>query len=129
MRIERPWLLIADDDLTFRESLQWVLESEGYQTLVASSGDEAVSLAKDRDLHVLILDFHMPRLTGLEAFRIVRKLRGPVPCILMSAELDASTVEEARRESVFEILTKPFSLRQLSHLVREALHRNYSFDG
>lgn len=121
MRIFRPWLLIADDDPSFCETLQSVLQAEGYGTVVASTGEEAVSIARQREVHILLLDLHMPRLTGLEAFRIVRQIRGPLPCILMSGALDSTTLEEARREAIFEVLRKPFSTRQLANVVREAL--------
>lgn len=127
MRLFRPWLLIADDDPSFRETLQIVLEGEGYGTVIASSGEEVVSIATQHEVHILLLDFHMPRLTGLEAFRIVRKIRGPLPCILMSAALDPPTLEEARREAIFEVLKKPFSTKQLASVVREALVRSYDW--
>ncbi|ASV76473.1 Phosphate regulon transcriptional regulatory protein PhoB (SphR) [Thermogutta terrifontis] len=127
MRIYHPWLLVADDDPIFRETVQQVLEAEGYRTLLASTGEEAVALARQRDVHVLLLDFHMPRLTGLEAFRLVRQVKHNVPCILMSGAIDPETIEQARREAVFEILTKPFSARQLSTVVRNALTQKYGF--
>lgn len=125
MRIYHPWLLVADDDPIFRETVQQVLEAEGYRTLLASTGEEAVALARQQDVHVLLLDFHMPMLTGLEAFRLVRQVKQNVPCILMSGAIDPETVEQARREAVFEILTKPFSARQLSTVVRSALTQKY----
>jgi len=127
MRIYHPWLLVADDDPIFRETVQQVLEAEGYRTLLASTGEEAVALARQQDVHVLLLDFHMPMLTGLEAFRLVRQVKQNVPCILMSGAIDPETVEQARREAVFEILTKPFSARQLSTVVRSALTQKYGF--
>jgi len=127
MQIYHPWLLVADDDPIFRETVQQVLEAEGYRTLLASTGEEAVALARQQDVHVLLLDFHMPMLTGLEAFRLVRQVKQNVPCILMSGAIDPETVEQARREAVFEILTKPFSARQLSTVVRSALTQKYGF--
>lgn len=125
MQVFNPWLLIADDDRSFRETVRSLLEDEGYKTVTASDGEEAVRIVETRDVHILLLDVHMPKLTGLDALRVVRKIRGLLPCILMSGALDPQVIEEARREAVFEILAKPFSSRQLSTAVRQALEKSY----
>ncbi|HOP78308.1 MAG: response regulator [Thermogutta sp.] len=127
MQVFQPWLLIADDDQRFRETIQNLLEEEGYRTVTAADGEEAVRIVATREVHIVLLDFHMPKLTGLDALKLVRQVRGLLPCILMSAALDANLIEQARQQAVFEILRKPFSARQLSSVVRSALEQSYRF--
>jgi len=127
MQVFHPWLLIADDDHQFRETVRTVLEAEGYNTVTAADGEEAVRIVESREVHIVLLDFHMPRMTGLDAIKLVRQIRGLLPCILMSAAFDPNLIEQARQQAVFEILRKPFSARQLSSVVRNALEQSYRF--
>jgi CheY-like chemotaxis protein len=127
MQVLHPWLLIADDDQYFRETVRAILEAEGYNTVTAADGEEAVRIVESREVHIVLLDFHMPKMTGLDAVKLVRQIRGLLPCILMSAAFDANVIEQARQHAVFEVLRKPFSARQLSSVVRNALEQSYRF--
>ena len=61
-----PSLLITDDDSDFRETLQVVFEPQGFRTLLAGDGEEALHIVRHEEVHLLLLDMHMPKLTGLE---------------------------------------------------------------
>ncbi|HIQ22448.1 MAG TPA: response regulator [Planctomycetes bacterium] len=123
--IETPSLLITDDDPAFRETLRLVFEPEGYRTLMAGDGEEALSIIHRQDVHLVLLDMHMPKLTGLETLRLVKRVRAPLPCILLSAELDEQIVRQALLAQAFSVLRKPVSRRQLTGVVRQALLRTY----
>ncbi|HID75888.1 MAG TPA: response regulator [Planctomycetaceae bacterium] len=123
--IETPSLLITDDDPAFRETLRLVFEPEGYRTLMAGDGEEALSIIHRQDVHLVLLDMHMPKLTGLETLRMVKRVRAPLPCILLSAELDEQIVRQALLAQAFSVLRKPVSRRQLTGVVRQALLRTY----
>ncbi|WP_211435951.1 response regulator, partial [Candidatus Kuenenia stuttgartensis] len=66
-------LLITDDDKSCRDSLREILELKGYTTYLASCGREAIKIARSEELHVLILDAHLPDYSGLETFNIIKK--------------------------------------------------------
>ena len=66
-------ILITDDDPGCREALRDIVEPEGFRTLLASSGEEAVDIVREESVHLLLLDMHMPRLTGLETMELVRQ--------------------------------------------------------
>ena len=125
--IESPSLLITDDDPAFRETLRGVFEPEGYRTLLAGDGEEALGIVRTETVHLVLLDMHMPKLTGLETLRRVRQLRRPVPCILLSAALDELIVEQARLLEAFSVLAKPVTRGQLITVVRQALARTYDW--
>lgn len=129
MQILEPKLLIADDDRDFRESLGEVFCRRGYATCLAADGQEALEIVQcSVELHLVILDIHMPRLGGLEALQQLRGSRGAsLPCILMSAKLDDSIVREAEPFKPAGLLSKPFTLRTLTTTVETVLHNSYGW--
>jgi CheY-like chemotaxis protein len=129
MKLVTPSLLITDDDRDFRETLRGVFEPRGFRTLLAADGEEALDLLAHEPVHLALLDMHMPRLTGLETIRRIRLLQIDVllPCILISAALDAAIEEEARRQQAFSILAKPVRLREITAVVQQALIQTYDW--
>ncbi len=129
MLVECPSLLIADDDTQFRETLRGVFEPKGFRTILAGDGEEALQIVHSQEVHLLLLDVHMPKLSGLETLRRVRLFRATLPCILLSARLDELIIEQARRARTFSVLAKPVTLGQLTGTVRRALQRTYDWQG
>jgi CheY-like chemotaxis protein len=125
--IEAPSLLITDDDPAFRETLQGVFEPQGFRTLLAGDGEEALGIVRREKVHLVLLDMHMPKLTGLETLRRVRQLRAILPCILLSADLDELIVEQALRLHAFSVLAKPVTRREITDVVGEALRLTYNW--
>jgi len=122
-----PTVLITDDDLGFREALRSVLEPQGLQTVLASSGEEALDIVRRQDVHLLLSDMHMPKLTGLETIRRVKAIKAILPCILLSADADASLVRQASRLRAFSVLAKPVSRHQITTIVNLALLGTYNW--
>ena len=129
MVIESPALLITDDDSAFRETLQGVFEPQGYRTILAEDGEEAVQIVRTQVVHLVLLDMHMPKLTGLETLRLVKQFKAMLPCIILSADLDEMIVEQARREHAYSVLRKPITLMQIIGVVRQALESTYNWPG
>jgi CheY-like chemotaxis protein len=129
MQLQTPRLLITDDDRDFRATLVDVLRSRGFDTLEASDGQEALDVLLNQPVHLLLLDMHMPRLSGLETIRRIRQLdlRVVMPWILISAALDETIVAEARAAAVFSVLPKPLRLPQLTAAVHDALRQTYDW--
>ncbi|MEN6458165.1 MAG: response regulator [Thermoguttaceae bacterium] len=129
MVTESPSLLITDDDPGFRETLQVVFEPKGMRTLLASDGEEALRIVHREKVHVVLLDVHMPRLTGLETLRRLKQFRAMLPCILLSGQLDDAIVEEARNANAFSVLSKTVTIRQITAAVCQALQGTYAWRG
>lgn len=127
MTFDTPSLLITDDDFAFREALQGVFEPQGYRTILASDGEEAVRIVRTQVVHLMLLDMHMPRLTGLETLRLVKQFKAMLPCIILSADLDDDIVQEARREHAYSVLRKPVTRRQITSTVCQALELTYNW--
>jgi CheY-like chemotaxis protein len=104
-----------------------VFVPRGYRTLLAGDGEEALSIVRREEVHLLLVDMHMPKLTGLETLRRVKQVKSILPCILLSAHLDELIIEQARLAQAFSVLSKPITVHQITHIVRQALERTYNW--
>ena len=126
--IQSPSILITDDDRDFRETLRVVFEPRGFRTYLAGDGEEALNIVRHEEVHLVLLDMHMPKLTGLETIRRVKQFRSRLPCILLSAGLNDSLIRQAQLAEAFSILSKPISRHQLTSAVELALRRTYNWE-
>lgn len=124
-----PSVLIADDDAAFRETLGGVLEPLGVRPLLAADGEEALRIVHHEPVHLVLLDMHMPRLTGLQTLWQLKQFKSFLPCILLSARLDEGIVDEARRAHAFSVLSKPVTRQQITGVVGQALRVAYNWPG
>src|SRR5436190_836678 len=72
----KPIVLVADDELYLREVLQLILTRDGFETRLASNGQEATDIyrAHHHTIDVVLMDLHMPKIDGLAAFEIMREI-------------------------------------------------------
>jgi DNA-binding response OmpR family regulator len=125
--IESPVMLIADDDRDMRESLAEYFEESGITVHHVADGKAAVDFAEQNQVHILLFDVHMPRLTGLEALFKIRKTHPDTPCILASAKLDDEIQRLGTEGNAFAILKKPDQLREIRNNVFAALKEHYDW--
>ena len=119
-----PSLLITDDDRAFRETLREVFQPRGFRTLLAADGEEALRIVQRDEIHLVLIDMHMPRLTGLEAISRIKRFKSRLPCILISGQLD----DEIRMTpDAFQVLAKPISFREVTETVSDALRVTYNW--
>ncbi len=115
-------LLIADDDRLILATLGQGLRRAGYEALEASSGREAVELARKAEPDLAILDVRMPDMSGLEVGEELAR-EGSVPFLFLSAHDDTATVREAIRRGALGYLVKPIDVPQLIPSIEAALIR------
>lgn len=123
--INTPNLLIADDDAALRETLRDAFVERGFHASTAGNGEEALEFLQDHVVHVLLIDMHMPRLTGLETLKALRDFERRPASILISGGLTDRLIEEAKSASVHSVLPKPLRFREVSDKVRAALWDAY----
>jgi len=122
-------ILITDDDAGCRESVRDALATNGYETVEASCGREAIEVATQRLVHVLIVDMNMPDLSGVETVAIIRReVAPPPPSILMSADSSEEIMRRAMAAQFQSFLPKPLQLGILRHIVGEIIRRTYESD-
>jgi len=118
-------ILIADDDRASLDVLRAIIQPAGYQTLLASSGEEAVDIVRGRPVHLILLDMHMPHLTGLETAHLVHQINERLPAILVTGDTSESLVRQAIQAQIFSVIPKPVSKGLLLYTVLKALSRSY----
>ena len=118
-------VLIADDDPACREALRDIIEPEGYRTLLAESGEEALDIVRSESVHVVLTDYRLPRITGLDVLKIVRQMRPQLPSILVTAEATADIVRQAFAAQAYSVIPKPVSKHVVLYTVVRAIVRGY----
>src|SRR5262249_52664938 len=128
--VTKPYsILITDDDRGCREALRDIVEPEGYRTLLASSGEEALEIAHGENVHLAFLDVHMPRLSGLETLELLRQENAVLPCILVTADATEGLMRQAFRARAYSVIPKPVSKNVVLYTVVRALIRVYGTPG
>jgi CheY-like chemotaxis protein len=119
-------VLIADDDRGNREALGEALEQRGFRTLLAEDGGRAVELVQVDLVHLVLFDMQMPRLTGLEAFAVIRQtLDRMLPAVLMTADATSDLIRRAFQAQVFSVIPKPVNLNIVLNTLNRALAKTY----
>ncbi|HWF10895.1 MAG TPA: sigma-54 dependent transcriptional regulator [Bryobacteraceae bacterium] len=112
-------VLVVEDEDKLRRILELQLLDAGFAVEKASSAEEALPLIDRADL--VLTDFKLPKMTGLEMLQIIRRMNSHVPVIIMTAFGTVESAVEAMKSGASDFLLKPFSLDQLVAVVSKAL--------
>ena len=115
-------ILIVEDDPNILEALKYNLTKEGYDTLTSVDGAEAMDVARAGKPDLIILDIMLPKMSGFEVCRILRK-EMDVPIIMLTARDDEIDKVTGLDLGADDYMTKPFSIRELMARVRALLRR------
>jgi DNA-binding response OmpR family regulator len=117
-----PLILLIDDDRSWCDTASAVLEAEGYEVRTALDGQQGLDLLAESAPLLVILDMHMPRRTGIEVLREMRRGRPqPPPVLMLSAAAGADEIGRAITEGAAAFLTKPLTAQSLRQTVRRLL--------
>jgi len=114
-------LLIVDDDRSMRAALYESLSSCGYEVETVENGADALARFKEEQFAVVVTDMRMPKMSGLDVLRGIKKLSPQTPVILITAYGTVNTAVEAMKEGAAEFIMKPFSLDDLEFAVKNVL--------
>lgn len=123
-------VLVADDDAATRDLIATTLRASGYEVDTAADGQEAIARFARGGLDVVLLDAVMPRLSGVDAFRTIKGLRGDefVPVALVFAKTDTKSRVEALKIGADAYVCKPFEQTELLLCVSSALRMKRAHD-
>ena len=116
-------ILVVDDEPLLVKGIRFNLQNEGYEVVTASNGKEAVALAEDPEISLIILDVMMPVMDGLEACVKIREF-SDVPIIMLTAKADDMDKLMGFEQGADDYLTKPFNILELKARVRALLRRS-----
>jgi len=114
-------LLIVDDDASMRMALYESLSSCGYDVETAENGIDALAKFKEGQFAGVVTDMRMPKMSGMDVLRGVKKISPQTPVILITAYGTVNTAVEAMKEGASEFIMKPFSLDDLEFAVKNVL--------
>jgi len=126
--VEKFSILITDDDEECRETLREIVEPQGFRTLLASSGEEAVDIVCGEHIHLVLLDVNLPRMSGLETLQVVRQFNQLLPCILVTANASEELMRQAFSVRAYSVIPKPVSKNVLLYTLIRALMQTYGIE-
>ena len=114
--------LVVDDSMTIRRIVIKALGMAGITDAAeASDGMEAVQAVKSDKFNVILLDWNMPKMSGIDTLRTIRRSGNMTPVIMVTTEAEKSRVIEAIKAGANDYLIKPFSPEQLAEKVKSVV--------
>jgi two-component system, NtrC family, nitrogen regulation response regulator NtrX len=114
-------ILIVDDESSIRQSLQGVLEDEGYKASVAESGEACLEVLRKRAFDVVLLDVWLPGMDGLETLEKIRETDNAPEVIMISGHGTIETAVRATKLGAYDFLEKPLSVDKTLILLKNAI--------
>jgi CheY-like chemotaxis protein/anti-anti-sigma regulatory factor len=114
-------VLLVDDEPIICGELAVYLSRHHYQVHAAADGRSALELLAEHEVDVIITDYRMPGMDGIELMRVARRLKPNLPVILVSGQADIQTAVRALKEDAADFLQKPFDLQALLRAIQTAM--------
>ncbi|MBN8253368.1 response regulator [Priestia flexa] len=112
-------ILIVDDQYGIRILLTEVLQKEGYQTFQAANGFQAIDIAKEQQLDLVLLDMKIPGMDGIEILKRLKEYDKTIKVIIMTAYGELDMIQEAKDLGALTHFAKPFDIDEIRQVVRE----------
>ena len=120
-------ILVVDDEELLVKGIRFNLQNDGYEVVTGTNGREAVELAHDPEVRLIILDIMMPEIDGLEACRRIREF-SDVPIIMLTARTQDMDKLLGFEHGADDYLTKPFNILELKARIRALLRRSGGYE-
>jgi DNA-binding NtrC family response regulator len=117
-------ILIIDDDEGLTHFLSRFFSRKGYEVKACGDGLTALDLIAGQTFDLILMDYKMPELNGLEALKRIKDLQVKTPVIIMTAYGTTETAIEAMKRGAYDYLLKPFDRKDLSRIIHDALAIN-----
>lgn len=117
-------VLIADDEIDLTRALGAILKYSEYEVKIANNGEEALKIAENEKFDILILDVMMPKKTGIEVVKELRKKNINTPILMLTAKAETEDKVEGLDKGADDYLTKPFEKDELLARIRALVRKN-----
>ena len=118
--MEKVKVLMVDDEERFRKTTAKLLSKRGYETTVASSGEEALEILKQNIHDVVVLDIRMPGMDGHEALAKIKEIDAKIEVIMLTGHGQMESARDSLTKGAFDYLAKPCDLDRLAARIQDA---------
>jgi DNA-binding response OmpR family regulator len=123
--LKKHIILIVEDERAVARSIDYALRNEGFQTLIAKTGEQALELARTHDPQLVLLDIRLPDISGFDVCRRLRLEGRRMPILVVTARDEEVDRVLGLELGADDYIVKPYSLRELISRVRAQLRRSY----
>jgi two-component system, NtrC family, response regulator PilR len=116
-------ILVVDDEKSMRTLFEILLKREGHEVETAKSGEDALAMVAEKTYDLVITDLKMPRVTGLDVIKGVKKISPDTEVIVVTAYSTVETAISAMKLGAFNYLSKPFNNEEIKVVIEKALER------
>lgn len=117
-------ILVIEDEIGIANFLKQGLEEEGYEVLTASNGQSGIDLALSVDVDLILLDWMLPKVTGIDVCKTIRKTNLDVPILFLTAKDTVQETIEGLQAGANDYIKKPFSFEELLERVKIYFRKN-----
>ena len=114
-------ILVVDDEHLIRWSLEQNLRKQGYEVHTSGTGEDALKLAREEQPELVLLDIHLPGISGLEVLEKIKAFDEEIIVIMVTAHGGLETAVNAMRMGAYDYINKPFNLDEMSLVIKKAL--------
>ena len=115
-------ILVVDDEQSMRDTMSMLLK-DSYNIHLATSGKEALSIAKKQKLDLVLLDIRLPEIDGIEVLKMIKGIDDSIEVIMVTAVVTVGKAVEAIRSGAYDYITKPFDIDALEEQVQKVLKK------
>ncbi|NQW24478.1 MAG: response regulator [SAR202 cluster bacterium] len=116
--------MIVDDDAALRVTLQEILLDEGRDVISAKDGYQAIELASDGPLALILMDVQMPGMNGVDTFLKIKEILPECVVVMMTGYSAESLVQQALSEGALTVLHKPVSIEQILKILEDVVPKS-----
>jgi two-component system response regulator HydG len=116
-------ILVTDDEAGIRESLQKILEKEGYEVAIAASGQEAFEIIRQGNIDLLVTDIRMTGMSGVELLKVCKSVSPYTEVIMITGFASVDTAIESMKEGAYDYISKPFKKADIVRSIGRAIEK------
>ena len=116
-------VLLIDDEVEFVSALAERLRLRDYDALAFSQAKDALDIIQSDPPHVVLLDFRMPGMDGIEVLKIIKQMNPSIEVIMLTGHGDTRSIEEGMKSGAFEYIMKPVDIGELVLKINQAKNK------
>lgn len=122
-QMNKPRILIIDDDANLRKTLADILHLKGYETVAAVNGIEGLAQLRENPVHLALIDIGLPDISGVEVLKGIKAEYPTTEAIILTGNATLDSAIEAANQGAFSYLVKPYEIEQLLLNIRRAVEK------